>query len=217
MWGRRDLAEAITVSAVVCLLEVVVLAGTSEYRGFVAGMVAATTLWLVALRLLGGTTKDPRALSRKLIDDVPQWLAVHDLALDGRTIDHVVVTPLAVLAVRSEHWHDSSDRQQSVDTARCDARHLAQALSRRGVEVPVWPAVVGWGPGARVTELGPVDLVAGPDADSWTAAYATGAISRRRAGQVHDELVRMQSGADRRLLDLRQHEPLPHWTSTDQR
>ncbi len=207
MWGRRDLAGAIVVSAVVCLLEAVVLTGTSEYRGFVAGVVAATTFWLVALRLLGGTTapaSDPRVLSRELIDGVPGWLAVHGLAVDGREVDHVVVTPLAVLAVRSEHWDDDLDREPAVDEARRDAQHLARALGRLGVEAPVWPVVVGWGPGARVTELGPVDVVAGPDAAGWTAAYATGAIDPGRARRIHHELVRLRSGGESRLLDLRE-------------
>ena len=193
-------------SGVVCLLEAVVLTGTSEYRGFVAGVVAATTFWLVALRLLGAAARpaDPRDLSRELLDDVPEWLAVHDLKLGDRTVDHVVVTPLAVLAVRSEHWGDGTEREPAVDAARRDARSLAQTLARLGVEVPVWPAVLAWGPGARVTELGPVDVVAGPDADSWTAAYATGAIGRRRAEQVHAELVRLRAGREHQLLDLRQ-------------
>ena len=217
MWGRRmaaatgwrDFTEAAAVAAVVCVLEAVVLTGTSEYRGFVAGVVAATTFWLVALRLLGasGRRQDPRDLTEQLVDGVPQWQAVHDLPLGGRTLDHVVVTPLAVLAVRSERWLDGSRREQATDDARRDARELARALARLGVEVPVWPAVVAWGPGARVTELGPVDVVAGADADSWTAAYATGAIGRHRAEQVHAELVRLRSSRERRTLDLREPEP----------
>ncbi len=191
-------------AAVVCALEAVVLTGTNEYRGFVAGLVAATTFWLVALRLLGAPTArraDPRALTRALVDRVPSWRAVHDLTVEGRTIDHVVVTPLAVLAVRSEDWPDGTRRERAVDAARDDARALARALARAGVEVPVWPAVVGWGPGATATELGPVDVVAGPDADSWVDAYATGAITARRAEQVHAGLVRL--GAGHGLLDLR--------------
>jgi hypothetical protein len=202
--GLRDLTEAAVVTTVVCVLEAVVLTGTAEYRGFVAGLVAATTFWLVALRLLGTPPKDARERSRELIDAVPNWRAVHDLPLGGRTLDHVVVTPLAVLAVRSEHWRDGNGRERAVDEARRDARDLAQGLARLGVEVPVWPAVVAWGPGARVTELGPVDVVAGADADSWTAAYATGAISRSRAAQVHAGLVRLASGREHRTLDLRQ-------------
>src|SRR5215212_3856908 len=159
MWGRRmaaatgwrDFTEAAAVAAVVCVLEAVVLTGTSEYRGFVAGVVAATTFWLVALRLLGasGRRQDPRDLTEQLVDGVPQWQAVHDLPLGGRTLDHVVVTPLAVLAVRSERWLDDSRREQATDDARRDARELARALARLGVEVPVWPAVVAWCPGHR--------------------------------------------------------------------
>jgi hypothetical protein len=206
--SRRDLLEATAVAAVVCALEAVVLAGTSEYRGFVAGVVAATTFWLVALRLLGAAPArerrpDPRDLTRRLVDAEPRWRAVHGLTVDGRDVDHVVVTPLAVLAVRSEHWDDDTRRPQAVDAARDDARRLADALARLGVEVPVWPAVVAWGPGAPVTELGPVDLVAGADADSWTAAYATGAITERRAAQVHAGLLRLRADADR-TLDLRE-------------
>ena len=202
--GLRDVAEAAAVTTVVCVLEAVVLTGTAEYRGFVAGLVAATTFWLVALRLLGTPPKDARERSRELIDAVPNWRAVHDLPLGGRTLDHVVVTPLAVLAVRSEQWRDGSRREQAADDARRDARDLARALARLGIEVPVWPAVLAWGPGAKVTELGPVDVVAGTDADSWTAAYATGAISRVRAEQLRNELVRLASRGEGRTLDLRQ-------------
>jgi hypothetical protein len=207
--GLRDVAEAGAVTAVVCVLEGVVLAGTAEYRGFVAGIVAATTFWLVAARLLGAAPReaaDPRGLTRELVDAVPHWRSVHDLDVDGRTLDHVVVTPLAVLTVRSEHWDADGERAPAVAAASDDARHLAHALARRGIEVPVWPAVVAWGAGAGRTELGPVDVVAGTDADSWVAAYAAGAIGRRRAEQVHAELVRLGSGRER-LLDLR--EPAP--------
>ncbi len=197
--GWQDLTEAGAVAAVVCALEAVVLTGTNEYRGFVAGLVAATTFWLVALRLLGATTRpvDPRALTRALVDEVPRWRTVHDLPVDGRTLDHVVVTPLAVLAVRSERGERS---ERAVDAARDDARALARALAEVGVEVPVWPAVVAWGAGVT-TELGPVDVVAGSDADSWVAAYATGAITARRAEQVHAELLRLEAGDGQ--LDLR--------------
>lgn len=208
----RDVAEAAALAGVVSLLEAVVLTGTHEYRGFVAGVIAATTFWLVALRLLGAGPRaavrpvDPRAAGRDLVDGVPGWLTVHDLPLGDRTLDHVVVTPLAVLAVRSEHWRDGSERARAVDAAGRDAHDLAQALAWHGVEAPVWPAVLAWGPGAGSTELGPVDVVAGTDADSWTAAYTTGAIGRRRAAQLHAELVRLAAGRERSLLDLRERE-----------
>jgi hypothetical protein len=206
--GRQVLSGVLAFAAV-CALEVVVLAGTSEYRGFVAGLVAATAFWLVALRLLGPEPtaatpdREARRLGRDLVDGVPQWLAVHDLPLGDRTIDHVVVTPLAVLAVTSQHWDGSTSRQQVSDRARDDARRLARSLGDLGVDVPVWPAVLAWGPQAPATELGPVDLVAGSDAATWTAAYRTGAIGRRRAEQAHAAMLRLCSGGDRRLLDLR--------------
>jgi hypothetical protein len=211
----RGLAQAGAVTVAGCLIEVLLPAGITEYRGFVAGAVAASTIWLIAAKLLLRASAQtagvrPETLSRSLIDGVPQWLAVHDLPLDGRNIDHVVVTPLAVLAVQTAWWGPASERvhqgrrEEAMDQARRDARTLRHLLASRrlGFELPVWPVVLTWGPGAEETQLGPVDVVAAEHAGSWTAAYQSGAIPRVVAEQVHAALLGYQSRHD---TDSRSH------------
>jgi Nuclease-related domain len=204
---RGVTAGAVAVAG--CLIDVLLLADTPEYRGFVAGAVAASTSWLIATKLLLRASArtpgvPPETLSRELIGGVPQWLAVHDLPLDGRNIDHVVLTPLAVLAVRTAWWGPASDsvhqrrREEAMDQARHEARTLRRLLASRrlGFELPVWPVVLSWGPGAEETQLGPVDVVAGEHAGSWTAAYRSGAIPRAVTEQVHAALLGYQSKHD---------------------
>jgi hypothetical protein len=135
--------------------------------------------------------------SRELIEQVPQWLAVHGLPLADRSIDHVVITPLAVLAVETAWWGRTSDeiherrRDDAIQQAQHNARRLRSLLASRGFgfSLPVWPVVLTWGPGAEGTRLGLVDLVAGDDAAEWISAYRSGAIDPRVAEQVHAALT----------------------------
>jgi len=184
-----------------------------EARGFVVGVVAASALWLVTLRpqLLTGTRSaavsgnvTPEKLSQELLDGVPQWLPVHDLQVEGRTVDHVVVTPLAVLAVESAWWGPASDeerarrREQAVEQARSDARAVKNLLASRdlGFDLPVWPVVLTWGPGAEESQVGLVDIVSGADAGAWAMAYSTGAIAPAVAERVHAGLLRVRARRD---------------------
>jgi hypothetical protein len=52
-------------------------------------------------------------------------------------------------------------------------------------ELPVWPVLLTWGPGAENTQLGPVDVVDGENPRPWVSAYQTGAVSSTLAQQVH--------------------------------
>ena len=186
-----------------------------EARGFVVGVVAASALWLVTLRpqLLTGTPSaavsgnvTPEKLSQELLDGVPQWLAVHDLPLDGAHVDHVVVTPLAVLAVESAWWGPATEeeharrREQAVEQARRDARAVKNLLASRdlGFDLPVWPVVLTWGPGAEESQAGLVDVVSGADAGAWAMAYSTGAIAPAVAERVHAGLLRVRARRDAR-------------------
>jgi hypothetical protein len=199
---RRRAWVALTVGGTATAL------GTLEYRGFVAGALAASALWFAA-RLKPRTSRvaapvTAESLSRDLLDGVPQWLAAHDLPLDGRTVDHVVVTPLAVLAVETVWWGPADDdahaarRQQAVEQARRNAAAVKSLLARRdfGFALPVLPAVVTWGPGAEDAQVGLVDVVSGADAGAWTIAHSSGAIDGSVAERVHAALLRYQARSE---------------------
>jgi hypothetical protein len=205
MWRRALLALAAGMSALAIAVP--------EARGFVVGVLAASALWLVTLRpqILTGTRSradggdaDAGMLSRELLDGVPQWLAVHDLPVDGRTVDHVVVTPLAVLAVRRAWWGPAGEdeharrREQAVEQARRDARAVKSLLAGRdlGFDLPVWPVVLTWGPGAEDSQVGLVDVVSGADAGAWAMAYSTGAIAPAVAERAHAGLLRARARRD---------------------
>ena len=180
---------------------------------FLAGAVAASTVWVVLLRLLLDTHRAARGPSvedrtRALVDVVPQWLAAHDVPVDGGRIDHVVVTPLAVLAVETVWWGQASAAvheerlEAAIAQAERNARTLKRLLASRdlGFELPVWPVVMAWGPGAEPTRLGGVDVVAGEAAHAWIAAYQTGAIHVGVAAAVHAALLGHQARRDQRCL-----------------
>jgi hypothetical protein len=201
MWRR-----ALMTAGVVAIGALAVVPGASGYRGFVAGALAASAFWLVVVRPLPrtlGAGAGAEALSRDLLDAVPQWRAVHELPLDGRTVDHVVVTPLAVLAIDSTWWGPAGDdvrahrRKQAVERARRNARSVQDLLAGHGLgALPVWPVVLTWGPGAEDTAVGLVDVVSGTDAGAWTTAHSSGAIPDAVAEQVHAALLDNQARHD---------------------
>jgi nuclease-like protein len=195
------------VTAVCCLVELLLLPGAPGYRGFLAGALAASVPWMIQFKLWQATWRETRgveaeARSGELVSSVPQWLVVNDLFVQGRNIDHVVVTPLAVLAVETTWWGEASPevhrgrRQGAVDQARKNAGTLKLLLRSVGFDLPVWPVVVAWGPGADPTQLGRVDVVAGEDACSWIAAYQNGAIHGDLAERAHAALLAYQAKND---------------------
>jgi Nuclease-related domain len=199
MWRRALVTASVTATAM----------GLLEWRGFTAGALAASALWLAAPRLKpvaprAGAAVTAESLSRELLDTTPQWLAVHDLSIDGRTVDHVVVTPLAILSVESTWWGPAGDdvrarrREQAVERARRNAHVVKKLLASRdfGFALPVLPAVLTWGPGAEDTQVGLVDVVSGADAGAWTIAHSSGAIDDTVAEQVHAALLRYQARQD---------------------
>ena len=199
MWRRALVTASVTATAL----------GLLEWRGFTAGALAASALWLAAPRLKpptpsAGSPVTAESLSRELLDATPQWLAVHDLLLEGTTVDHVVVTPLAILAVETTWWDPASDdvharrRKQAVERARRNAHVVKKLLASRDFEfaLPVLPAVLTWGPGAEDIQVGLVDVVSGADAHAWTIAHSSGAIDYGVAEQVHAALLRYQARHD---------------------
>jgi hypothetical protein len=183
--------------------------GLLEYRGFTAGALAASAFWFASPRLKPPARRrapvvTAESRSRELLDGVPQWLAAHDLPLEGGTVDHVVVTPLAVLAVETVWWGPAGEeaharrREQAVEQARRNARAVKSLLASRdfGFALPVLPAVLTWGPGAEDAQVGLVDVVSGADAGAWTIAHQSGAIAPAVGEQVHAALLRYRARRD---------------------
>jgi hypothetical protein len=183
--------------------------GLLEFRGFTAGALAASAFWFASPRLTprarrGGAAVTAEDLSRELLDGVQQWLAVHDLPLGGNTVDHVVVTPLAILAVETVWWGPATEdvharrREQAVEQAKRNAAAVKSLLARRdfGFALPVLPAVLTWGPGAEDAQVGLVDVVSGADAGAWTIAHSSGAIDDSVAERVHAALLRYRARHD---------------------
>jgi hypothetical protein len=199
MWRRALVTAGVTATAM----------GLFEFRGFTAGALAASAFWFASPHVKPparnpGALVTAESLSRELLDATPQWLAVHDLPLEGRAVDHVVVTPLAILAVETAWWGPASDdaharrREQAVERARRNADVVKKLLATRdfGFALPVLPAVLTWGPGAEDTQVGLVDVVSGADAGAWTIAHSSGAIDFGVAEQVHAALLRYQARRD---------------------
>jgi hypothetical protein len=205
--NRGALGRAAFVTALACLVELVLLPGGSEFRGFLTGGLAASTYWMIRFKLRELTRRhtsgvEAEARTANLISEVPRWLAVDGVAVGGRILGHVVVTPLAVLAVETTWWGEASvevhqgRRQAALDQARKNAVSVKRLLRAAGFDLPVWPVVVAWGPGAEPTRLGPVDVVAGEDARSWVAAYQNGAIDPGLAARAHVALLADQAAND---------------------
>ena len=95
---------------------------------------------------------------------------------------------------REEH---TRRREAAVEQARRDARAVKNLLASRdlGFDLPVWPVVLTWGPGAEESQAGLVDVVSGADAGAWAMAYSTGAIAPAVAERVHAGLLRSRGGA----------------------
>jgi Nuclease-related domain len=206
---RPALVQVVVVTTVCCLAELVLLPGAPEYRGFLAGALAASVVWMIRFKLRQVTWRETRgveaeARSAELVSTVPEWLVVNDVFVQGCNVDHVVVTPLAVLAVETKWWGEASPqvhrgrRQAAIEQAQANAVTVRNLLRSRGLgfDLPVWPVVIAWGPGAELTQLGRVDVVAGEDAGSWMAAYRTGAIHPELAAQVHAALLAYQARND---------------------
>src|SRR3954447_5969273 len=87
----RALGLVAVVTVGCCLAEVFLLPGAPEYRGFLAGALAANVVWMVKLRLWQATWRETRgvegeARSAELLSAVPQWLVVNDLFVQGRNV-----------------------------------------------------------------------------------------------------------------------------------
>jgi hypothetical protein len=216
LWrGRRNLAAAaawmLGASAVVLLLPV----GSSMVRGFVAGSLVTSWAWMVYVTSLirtypvtmgeWGESFTREALAGRQFG----WPVVDDVAMGHRNIDHVAVTPRAVLAIETKfvgagrQWATDRYREASMDDARLSARSVRYVLLCRGVkDVPVEAVLMVWGPGAGQLEndwelVDGVHVVRGlAAADEWRQHCNIGGISPSRAKELQGILKSHQAMRD---------------------
>ena len=125
--------------------------------GAAGGLLIVLSLLLMMLR--GGSPDTEPGLSersRALLDQRPGWRRVDDVALGGGDADHVIATPVGLLVVVTK-WRDgrrdlpARRRRHDRDLAQAAeaARRVRQltALPPNALDVPVYGAVLLWGPG----------------------------------------------------------------------
>ncbi len=124
--------------------------------GAAAGFVILLSYLLVLLR---GSAAPPasgvRDWSRTLLERVPGWRRLDDVSLSGSDADHIVATPLGLLVVVTK-WRMGSDQQPRRRRHESDLALAATAARRvrrltslppNGLTVPVYAALLLWGPG----------------------------------------------------------------------
>jgi hypothetical protein len=169
--------------------------GVSPVTAFALGAVTVGALWLawwLTLLVAGtfsswaggigefwtGETLDP--LRKK------GWRTISNVFLGDSDVDLILVGPGGVLAVEtkwtSERWNAMAGArskwfEQAIGQAQQSAKRLSALLRQRefGVEVPVVPILMLWGPGAvpiegGFREIDGVAVLVGAQSDAWFAA-----------------------------------------------
>jgi hypothetical protein len=186
-------------AAVVCLIPV----GSSMARGFVAGALLTSWAWMVYVTCLIRTYPVTmgewgESFTREVLDGRKfGWPVVDDVPMEHRNIDHVAVSPRAVLAIETKfvgagrQWARDPHRDAAMDGARSSARSVRSILRTQGItDMPVEPVLMLWGPGAAQLEgdwaiVDGVHVVRGASAaDEWRRLCSSGDISPSQAATV---------------------------------
>ena len=137
------------------------------------------------------------------------WPFLDDVPMEKRNIDHVAVSPRAVLAIETKfvgagrQWATDHYREAAMDGARASARSVRSILRSQGVgDVPVEAVLMIWGPSARQLEndwavVDEVHVVRGAAAaEAWRQYCNVGDISAARAKELHEILRSHQATRD---------------------
>ncbi len=134
---------------------------------------------------------------------VRDWCVIDNVAFEQVDVDHVVVTPAAVLAVETK-WHGRSssagherDRaRRDRDAARRGERKISSLMLASGLRdvMPVVPVLVVWGPGSP--DLGNgyrlvdgVYVVDGNHPELWSHLFRTACTFRSVRHQIADAIA----------------------------
>lgn len=137
------------------------------------------------------------SFSREVLAGRPfGWPVVEDVPMEHRNIDHVAVSPRAVLAIETKCSVPGASGRRTV-TGHGDGECAVELPSVRSIlrsqgvkEAPVEPVLMLWGPGAARLEadwaiLEGVHLVRGVAAgDEWRLQCSSGEISPSQATTI---------------------------------
>ena len=189
--------------------------GPSLFRGFVAGSLVTSWLWMIyvtsVLRTYPATMGEwGESFTRELLARREfAWAVVDDVPLEHRNVDHVAISPRAVLAIETKflgagrQWSADGYGQAALDGARSSARSVRSILRSRGItDLPVEPVLMLWGPGAPRFQGGwvsvdDVQVVQGSSAvNQWRHYNSRGEISTSLALAAQDSLLRHRDMRD---------------------
>jgi hypothetical protein len=129
--------------------------------------------------------------------------------MERRNVDHVAITPGAVLAIETKFvgagrdWAKDPWRDRNLRDARDSARAVKSLVrsQRLDVELPVVPVLLLWGMGSPKLEqpdlVDEVHVVYGPNARGWAAQWADGPINPTLASTLESGLLSFQARRDK--------------------
>jgi hypothetical protein len=188
--------------------------GPGVIRGFVAGALVTSWAWMVFVTSLIRTYPVTmgewgESFTREVLAGREfGWPFLDDVPMEKRNIDHVAISPRAVLAIETKFvgagrpWSTDRHREAAMDGARSSARSVRSILLSQGVkDVPVEAVLMIWGPGAGQLKndwaiVDGVHVVKGVAAgDAWRHC-SDGGISVERAKKLHGILRTHQAMRD---------------------
>ena len=204
LWsGRRNIAAAAAWMLGAAVVVIVLPVGSGMVRGLVAGTLVASWAWMVFVTSLIRTYPVTmgewgESFTREALESREfGWPFLDDIPMEKRNIDHVAVSPRAVLAIETKfvgagrQWARDPHRNAAMDGARSSARSVRSILRSQGItDMPVEPVLMLWGPGAAQLEgdwaiVDGVHVVRGVSAaDEWRRLCSSGDISPSRAATV---------------------------------
>lgn len=195
---------ALLTSASAAALAFLVDGDTMDDSGLAVGTLAAVAGMLLVASLLPrrGPKQhfgDAEARTSKALErlDPEAWRIFDDLQFSGFDVDHVAIGPGGLLAIESR-WAPTrwTLNDNAIDGAVGRPLHQAQrnatwirkVLRNKGVQIPVVPVLVIWGPGAPELSrgsrrCGDVVVLNGAQDDEWRADLSAGRLS----GQILDD------------------------------
>ncbi|WP_157598360.1 nuclease-related domain-containing protein [Phycicoccus sp. Root101] len=216
LWsGRRNIVAAAAWMLGAALVVVVLPVGPAMVRGAFAGALVTSWAWMVFVTSLIRTYPVTmgewgESFTREVLESREfGWPFLDDVPMEKRNIDHVAVSPRAVLAIETKfvgagrQWATDRYREAAMDGARSSARSVRSILRSQGVrDVSVEAVLIIWGPGARQLEndwavVDEVHVVRGvAAADAWRRYCKDGDISGARAKELHGILASHQAMRD---------------------
>lgn len=181
------------------------------FKGVLAGVLFASAFWapftVVTVATYSATTGSwGESFTKDLLQrHRPPWPVVHDVPMQGRNVDHVAVSPRAVLAIETKYiggispWEKHTLRERFLGQARDSARSVRLLLRSADMRlnIPVEPVLMLWGPGAPKhetwTRYDDVIVVAGRNARQFLKDWSVGEITEDEGREVKAGLERYQS------------------------